>query len=159
MAKKWVRAAGALALAAMVISVPAQAACWSDEAMDAARVRDMDTMLMVSALRCRATDHEFLIAYNRFVQSSYKALSAANERLHAQFAGGSKGVGYDRFVTSLANHYGAGQAGLNCDDMRAILHAAAAEGDSLPGLIRLARASGADPKLDSPQCTLHVAVK
>lgn len=147
----------ALVLAAVSVT-SAQAACWDDAAVSAAKVRDLETMLMVSALRCRAEDNAMLKAYNRFVTQSRPALTAVNQTLRDHFAGSGGLNAYDRYVTSIANRYGAGAEGLSCDDMSSILSAAQAEGGSLAGLTRLANAAGVAPKLTSERCTTATAM-
>ena len=62
-----------VAAAAMALqSVPAQAAmaCWYETEVAAARVRDLQSRLMVDALRCRAFGIDILGAYNEFVRSN-----------------------------------------------------------------------------------------
>ena len=73
--------------AAVIFSAaPAQAAsCWSVQAVEAAQVRDFETMLMVSALRCRNTGVNFLDEYNAFVRGKRAALTQVNEELRGQF--------------------------------------------------------------------------
>ena len=142
----------ALTLGALSIT-SAQAACWSDAAVSAAKIRDLETMLMVSALRCRAADNAMLHQYNGFVTRSRPALAAVNQTLRTQFAGEGGLNAYDRFVTAIANRYGAGVEGLGCDDMTSILSAAEAEDGSMAGLARLANAAGVEPRLNGERCT------
>lgn len=146
--------------AAVLAPVPvtsAQAACWSETAISAAKVRDMETMLMVSALRCRSADPTILPAYNAFVRSSRVALTQVNNTLRRQFADQGGLNGYDRYVTSIANRYGAGAEGLSCQDMSSILSAAQSESGSLAGLARLATAANVEPVLTGNRCQLAVA--
>lgn len=142
----------AAALAAATISSTANAACWSPQAVEAAQVRDMETMLMVASLRCRISGVDFLESYNGFVRGSRPALTLANDRLRTHFAPQGGLNAYDRYVTSIANRYGGGVEGLACSDMQSILSAAAAEGNSLPGLVRLARAAQVEPRLPGSAC-------
>lgn len=151
------RVIAALALGSVSLS-SAQAACWSDAAVAAAKVRDLETMLMVSALRCRASDNAMLKQYNRFVVRSRAALTEVNQTLRNQFAGSGGLNAYDRYVTSVANRYGAGADGLSCDDMTSILSAAEAEGGSLAGLARLANDAGVEPRLAGERCPTSIAV-
>jgi hypothetical protein len=150
------RIIAALTLSAISIT-SAQAACWSDTAVSAAKVRDLETMLMVSALRCRTAENVMLKQYNQFVIQSRLALTAVNETLRAQFAGAGGLNAYDRYVTSIANRYGAGAAGLGCDDMTSILAAAQAESGSLNGLVRLANDAGVEPHLTDQRCAKAIA--
>lgn len=130
--------------------------CWTEEAVAAARVRELETMLMVAALRCRTEGGSLLQDYNAFIGESRPALVEINNRLRHHF---TKAVGpikslsaYDSFVTSLANRYGAGAAGLNCGDMESILSAAVAEKGSIDGLIRLAKDADMMPVPLSERC-------
>jgi hypothetical protein len=139
----------------------AQAACWQADAVAAAKVRDLDTMLMVAALRCRNSGSDFLTQYNGFVRSSRTALSVANDRLRGHFAIGLDAkaalIAYDRYVTSLANRYGAGSEGLNCRDMASINDAAAREGASFLELEALATRAEVEPILIGGRCPVVIA--
>lgn len=156
MKRGFLRAGAAAALAAVSVT-SAQAACWNDEAVSAAKVRDLETMLMVSALRCRASDNAMLKQYNRFVVSSRAALASVNQTLRTHFASSGGLNAYDRYVTSIANRYGAGAEGLSCNDMTSILSAAEAERGSLAGLARLATDAGVEPRLSGERCTKTLA--
>lgn len=148
--------------AATLVALPisgAQAACWGETAISAAKVRDMETMLMVSALRCRSTDAQILGAYNHFVRSNRIALTQVNDTLRKQFADQGGLNAYDRYVTSIANRYGAGAVGLSCADMSSILAAAQSEGGSLAGLSRLAEAAGVEPVLSGNRCSVTLAAR
>lgn len=154
--KRSLKAVAMLTLTA-ISATPAQAACWSETAVAAAKVRDLETMLMVGALRCRAHDYALLNDYNRFVNASRAALTAVNDTLRGQFASAGGLNAYDRYVTAIANRYGAGAAGLGCADMASILSAARAEGGSLAGLTRLATDAGVEPVLSGPKCRNAIA--
>ncbi len=145
-------------LASLAVSTPAQATCWSAHAVAAAQVRDLETMLMVSALRCRSSGTDFLGSYNQFVRSSRAALMQANTQLRAHFVAAGSGLnGYDRYVTALANRYGAGAEGLNCRDMAAITDAALQEGQSFAGLSALATRAEVQPELRGGTCPVTIA--
>lgn len=156
------RLIAATALAAILIASPARAACWSDSEVSAAKVRDLETMLMVSALRCRATGSDFLADYNAFVRGSRAALTRVNDALRAHFVaevGAREALNaYDRYVTTVANRYGAGAAGLGCSDLAAITQAARAEGDNYAGLSRLADAAAVEPSLPGRVCPITMAL-
>jgi hypothetical protein len=100
----------AAAAASAMLASSANAACWTDAAYQAAQVRELDTMLMVQALRCRKTSATFLGEYNRFVQVSRPALLRANAELKAHFGGLNA---YDNYMTTVANRYGAGTGDLD----------------------------------------------
>ena len=139
------------------LTTPVQAACWSEAAVSAAKVRDLETMLMVSSLRCKAANNALLTQYNRFVRDSRTALTAVNDTLRSQFVNSGGLNAYDRYVTAIANRYGAGAEGLSCNDMTSILSAAEAAGGSLAGLTRLANDAGVEPKLAGTRCSRAIA--
>lgn len=144
------------AMAAIGLTVAsAQAQCWSGRAIAAAKVRDMETMLMVAALRCRG-EIDILTNYNAFVVSSRKPLTQVNDMLRAHFSadiGAKAGLNaYDGYVTAIANRYGAGAAGLDCTDMGSIVEAALAEGATFEALSELADRAGIVPRLDGATC-------
>ncbi len=141
--------------------VEAKAACWSPDAIAAAKIRDFETMLMVSALRCRTSEYDFLPTYNAFVRTGRTALSQANTALRTHFAAGAsenEGLNaYDRYVTSGANRYGAGVGGLGCKDLSSIASAAAAQGNDLSSLLGLADRAEMIPVLNDKPCPLQIA--
>ena len=143
---------------ALLATAPAQAACWNDDAVEAAMVRDLETMLMVSALRCKLSGTDILPEYNRFINTSRPALTDVNTRLRAHFGNGFAALNaYDSYVTKVANRYGSGADGLNCNDMQSILQAANAESGSRTGLARLARDAAVEPLLPGGRCTVAIA--
>ena len=139
----------AAAAASAMLAGSANAACWTDAAYQAAQVRELDTMLMVQALRCRKTSATFLNEYNRFVQVSRPALLRANAELKAHFGGLNA---YDNYMTTVANRYGAGTGDLDCHDTASIVRAALATKGSSDALFRLAADSGMEPAIDGSRC-------
>jgi hypothetical protein len=135
------------------------AKCWTADAEDAARIRTMETMLMVGALRCRSSSRGFLTDYNKFVAQSRPALVRVNQTLRMHFAPSGGIDAYDRYVTSIANRYGAGVQGLDCRDMSSILKAASAERGSYAGLSRMARSTAVSPDLRGGRCPTKVAAR
>jgi hypothetical protein len=150
-----------IALAATaIIAAPAHAGCWKADQVAAAKVRDLETMLMVSALRCRAQGN-MLARYNKFVVNARAALIQVNDTLRDHFSE-SVGAGhalnaYDGYVTRVANRYGAGADGLSCDDLSSITDAAVSERPSFEALAALAERAGVQPLLDGGQCAVTIA--
>ena len=140
----------------MLASTAANATCWRTEHVAAAKVRELDSMLMVSALRCRTGANDFMAAYNGFVEKSRVALTQVNVLLRAHFTTSVGKAGslnaYDNYVTKMANRYGAGVSGLNCRDMGSILAAAMSEGGSVETLSALADRAEMVPVLDDAMC-------
>jgi hypothetical protein len=155
-----------LCIAATVMvmgAVPAHAAmsCWNENQVAAARVRDLQSRLMVEALRCRAFGIDILGAYNEFVRSNRATLQAANTVIMGQF---SRGFGrdaqteYDRFATALANEYGDDRtSGETCAESAAVAaEAVAADGD-LDRLVEIGERFGPPPVLPGGQCPASFA--
>jgi hypothetical protein len=154
MKMSWKKFVTLLGIASMNVGIGAQAACWTPQEAEAAQVRDMETMLMVASLRCRLSGQNFMTNYNAFVRESRPALSSVNERLRTHF--GSLD-GYDRYVTGVANRYGAGADGLTCRDMASIVSAARSEKGSVAGLAKLAKSSDIRANLPGGLCAMRVA--
>ncbi len=164
MTGKFGRAAGAALMIAFACG-QAQAArndCWSAQEISAAKVRDLQTMLMVAGLRCRSGGTDVLSGYNRFVAANRTALVEVNDRLKLHFKtmhGTAEGQrNYDRFTTALANAYGAGGSGAgNCENMASLAAEAAAARGSSTALIVIADNYGLDPNL--PVCAVRIAAR
>jgi hypothetical protein len=159
---KPVRKSGLCIAAAMIamVAVPADAAmgCWNETQVAAARVRDLQSRLMVDALRCRAFGIDILEAYNEFVRSNRETIQAANAVIMAQF---SQGFGdgaqteYDRFTTALANAYGADRTDDQvCAEAAATAAEAVAAGGDVMRLIEIEERFGPAPALPGGECPI-----
>lgn len=145
---------------ANLAATPSLAACWGTQALSAAKVREFETMLMVSALRCRSGQENFLARYNQFVREARPALARANITLRGQFVAdhGARGglLAYDAFVTSLANRYGA--TGPSCLEASKMVNAALAARGNIAQLERLASASP-NRAIFRQQCADQITVR
>ena len=139
----------AAAAATATLASPANAACWTDAAYQAAQVRELDTMLMVQALRCRKTSANFLSSYNRFVEISRPALLQANAELKAHFGGLNA---YDNYMTTVANRYGAGTGDMDCGDVASVVRAGLAANGSAAKLYQVALNANLEPDLNGSRC-------
>lgn len=114
------KAALAAVLAALTVQ-PAQA-CWSNASQDAAKIKHLNTMLMVTALRCRNTPDNFLPQYNRFVAKHNALIGSQNNLLKTQLAQTSGAGGalnaLDRMSIGYANSYGNGHRNMNCGELK-----------------------------------------
>jgi hypothetical protein len=148
--KKAMMAVGAiLALA----SAPVNAACWTRAEVAAAEVRDLDTMLMVSGLRCRFQSTALLDTYNAMVVRHRAALTEANMLLKGHFTSAIGGANaLDSYITRVANRYGAGAEALSCDSLTSIAEAALAEPSTLSALTALAERAAVKPQLPEGAC-------
>lgn len=146
--------AAAVALSA---AAPADAGCWSAEHASAARVRNLQTFLMVETLRCQAMGFNISADYNAFVRGNRAAISTANDRIKAFFITASGPVygqtAYDRFTTSLANAYGAARTSADsCAAARSVAAEGALIDNSHEGLAMIAARQGLDPVLPGGRC-------
>jgi hypothetical protein len=152
---------GGLCFAAVAIGLgqPAHAAiaCWDQQHADAAKIRDLQSKLMVATLRCQAMGINVLSAYNDFVRSSRDTLAIANDQLRQQFAfsfGKTADKQYDSFATALANAYGASETNAAvCDGTAAAAQDAAAAAGDASRLLEIAdRLGGPAPELPGGVC-------
>lgn len=142
--------------ASALLAGSAQAACWTEAAYQAAQVRELDTMLMVQALRCRKATSSIVGSYNRFIQVSRPTLIKANAELKGHFAAevGERGAmnAYDNYMTTVANRYGAGVEDMDCGDVASMVRAASDVGSSAAGLQQIAEQADLKPRVDGRRC-------
>jgi hypothetical protein len=149
----------AAAAALLCVSMPAQAAmgCWNSDQVAAAKVRDLQSRLMVATLRCQAMGADVTDAYNRFVRSNRTTIQGANAVLLAQFQqgfGNNQGqTQYDRFATALANIYGADATDQAvCADTVALAEEAAAAAGDIRQLVAIEDRFGFSSDLPGGEC-------
>ena len=110
--------AAALAAGCLAVAGPAQAR----PAGDAEKVRRLDIMLMVTALRCRTTPDDFRAEFQRFEANHLGELNDAaadlRDSLIADYGLTGATRQLDRISTSMANQYGQGHPWLNCSELR-----------------------------------------
>ena len=136
-------------ISAFLMATSAQASCWSADAVTAAKVRNLDTMLMVSSLRCRNENASVMGVYSAFVNQNRGILLQANVELQRHFHSADA---LDHYATLLANHYGAGAVGIDCNSIAAIAQMTHTDGGSVPALAAIAEQAGLDPMLDDSVC-------
>ena len=157
---KLTAAAAALAASSLVANAPAQASpCWGPQAVAAAKLRNLDIMLMVTALRCRKGADDFQPDYYKFAGAHQAELNRANGVLRAQFAGAgpvAANRALDKMSVVIANSYGTGHPELGCRELRGVtrdLAAARAPGTLLAAADTLVGA----PTIPAGQCATRVA--
>lgn len=127
-ARKW---AAALAGAALLAGSPAAAQQSSLEVAE--KLRRLDIMLMVTALRCRFGEYNFQADYDAFATRHLAELNAAARALTAELARRQGAAGarraLDRMSTRIANGYGMGHPDLECRDLKRETRALADERD------------------------------
>jgi hypothetical protein len=159
----WKAALAVSTAAALLAAQPARAAmgCWDHQQAAAAKVRDLQSRLMVATLRCRAMGMDVLATYNDFVRQNRDTLQAANGLIKAQFDTGYGKDGatyYDHFATGLANHYGGDATnGAVCSDTAAAAADAAAAAGDIGKLLDIADRLGPTPDLPGGECPISFA--
>jgi hypothetical protein len=143
--------------AALLVATPVQSACWSANSRSAARIRDLQTFLMVETLRCQVMGFDLTSEYNVFLRANRTMLGAANTNLKSFFITADGPVfgqqSYDRFTTTLANAYGAGHTNAEtCQSARDIAHEAAMMDNNEEGLLMIAERQGLMPRLPGGVC-------
>lgn len=152
----------ALVGAVVTAPLPAKAACWDSVAVEAAMVRDLQSKLMVAALRCVKSQSDLLPEYNSFVERHRTALQTGNQRLRDHFA---KGVDartaaneYDRFAVRLANSYGAGTGDVSdCGRAKALAANALTVSGDFSDLARFAAENGGPQMIFADRCRIVIA--
>ena len=152
---------GGVVMAAAIacfVSVPAQATmgCWNETQVAAAKVRNLQSRLMVATLRCQGRGLDITAAYNRFVVANRATIQGANTVIMAQFR---SGVGreaerhYDSFATSLANAYGGDATDQAiCAETATLADEAASAAGDIDRLVALENRLGVLPSLPGGQC-------
>ena len=112
----------ALVAAITVASAQPAQACWTNAGQDAVKIKHLNTMLMVTALRCRGGADNFLPQYNRFVTNNRALIGSQNNLIKSHLAQttGAKGAenALDRMSIGFANSYGTGHATMNCRELK-----------------------------------------
>ena len=159
------KARAALVAAALMICVPAtasaQAGCWNQTQVAAAKVRDLQSRLMVATLRCSAMGVNVAPAYNRFLAANRDTIRGANSVLMNQFQaayGRQAQLHYDRFATALANIYGDDATSRSVCAETVVLaeEAPTADGD-IDALVAIEDRLGFVSALPGGQCTVSFA--
>lgn len=142
---------------------PAEAAmgCWNQQQVAAAKIRDLQSRLMVATMRCGAMGIDVLPAYNSFVRTNRTTIQDANGLIKAQFRSGYGARGqteYDRFTTALANAYGADPTNAAiCRETAEIANRAVAAKGNVSKLVEIVEAMGSAPRLPGGVCRVTFA--
>ncbi len=157
---------GGLCLAAFAIGIaqPAQAGmtCWDQNHAAAAKIRDLQSRLMVATMRCRAYGIDVLAEYNEFVRVNRSTIRDANGMIKDQFRAGFGAAlaqkSYDSFTTSLANAYGVEETNeAVCQATAALASEAVAAGGNVDRLLHIYDRIGSAPDLPGGQCPISFA--
>lgn len=113
-----------IALAAMSAALGAMPVAAQSATSEAEQLRQLDIMLMVTALRCRLGSEDFQSDYNRFAARHLETMNGAERELRVQYAAGQSETQarrrIDRLSTTIANRFGLGHPWLECGQLRAV---------------------------------------
>ncbi len=155
----------ALVAGAVMLCVPttanAQAGCWNQTQVAAAKVRDLQSRLMVATLRCSAMGVNVAAAYNRFLAANRDTIRGANAVLMDQFQathGRQAQAQYDSFTTAMANIYGDDSTSESvCAETVVLAEEAAATAGDIDALVAIEDRLGFVSALPGGQCTVSFA--
>lgn len=148
--------ASSLAGLALVLASAAQASpCWEAGTVSAGRLIELETMFLVSSLRCRTIGFDFRDNYESFAEAYKDTFDTAQHTVKAHFGKGSTDgrVYYQRYLTGLANFYGTGRTDADtCHDFEA-LNRELANAVPNPDLLDIIAAEMVrNPQIDGPTC-------
>jgi hypothetical protein len=156
---------GRVALAAVVTMAavqPAQA-CWSNAGQDAVKITHLNTMLLVTALRCRGGADNFLPEYNRFVVTNSSLIGEQGRVIKAHFAQthGARGAegALDRMSIGFANSYGTGHGTMTCRHLKSLAAGLASQKHGIATLVEAAGGAVNDIQLPGGACPVRMAVR
>jgi hypothetical protein len=146
-----------MAAGGLMASSAQAASCWNADEVSAANVRELQSMLMVAALRCQVAGHPMMDDYNKFVSSNRTAIGAMNDKLKGHFVRAQGPVvgqrGYDSFTTSMANSYGSASSTTEvCASAAAVAREGALMAGSVEGLLLIADRQGVAARLTDGRC-------
>ena len=153
----------AAAAVTLCAALPANAAmgCWNDTQVAAAKMRDLQSRLMVASLRCGAMGVDVTAAYNRFVVANRRTIQDANGMILAQFRagyGGQAQLHYDRFTTAMANAYGGDATDRTvCAETAAVAEEATAAAGDIGRLLVISDRFGFESALPGGRCGVTFA--
>ena len=111
--------AAGLCAAALLAGTPAAA---QSDVESAEKIRRLDIMLMVTALRCRFGADNFQADYEAFSARHLSTLNDAGQRLTEELSArhGPQGAkrALDRLMTGMANGYGMGHPTMDCGQLK-----------------------------------------
>lgn len=151
----------ALAVSITAFAIQPVQSCWDDTAQDAAKISNLNMMLMVTALRCRNGQDNFLVQYNKFVRANNALLGSQNSLIRAQFVRtiGAKGAesALDKLATGYANSYGAGHPTMGCKELKELATCVADEKQGVASLSAIADHAIGNSTLPGGRCGTSIA--
>jgi hypothetical protein len=155
------RKASALCVIAAIITASPAQACWTNTEQDAAKVANLNMMMMVSALRCRKGPDDFLADYNRFVKNNNPVIGSQNAAVRSHFArvsgNGNADAAMDKYIIGIANSYGGGHDRLGCSELKIVAQNLSRSGHSAGSLLAIAKENVDEAPLSGGNCPVNIA--
>jgi hypothetical protein len=150
------------ALALSLVAAPVQA-CWSNAEQDSAKIANLNQKLMVSGLRCRFGNDNFLGDYNRFVTRNNALLAGHHATIKSRYARthghAAANAELDKFMIGLANQYGGGVGSPDCSQLKSLAqHMSSARFDTA-SLAQLADQHAGVPHQAAITCNVTIAAR
>jgi hypothetical protein len=141
---------------------PAQA-CWSGAGQDAVKITHLNTMLLVTALRCRGGADNFLPEYNRFVVNNSSLIGAQGKLIKSHLAQtqGVRGAesALDRMSIGFANSYGTGHRNMDCRQLKMLAAGLASQIQGIATLTAAADGAVGETSLPGGICPARMATR
>ena len=83
--------------------------CWTPQAVGAARLSELDTLLMTSSLRCERIGVPNMADYEKLTTTYAAAFHAAETQVRAHFDDATQRGAFDAYSVGMANYYGTGR--------------------------------------------------
>jgi len=149
----------------IVVSVavqPAQA-CWNTQTHNAVKIKHLTTMLMVTALRCRKSQSNFLPHYNQFVMKHNSLIGSQNAliRGHLRKTMGKRAVltANDRISIGFANRYGSGHPTMDCATLSNFTKEMASQQRNIASLVSIADSKLGQTGVPGRRCEVVIAAR
>jgi hypothetical protein len=153
----------ALTVAAMAAAAQPAHACWDDAGKDAIKITHLNTMLLVTALRCRGGADNFLPEYNRFVVNNSSLIGNQGKVIKMHFAAthGAKGAegALDRMSIGFANSYGTGHRTMGCRELKMLAGGLASKRQGVATLAEAADMAVGETRLPGGACPARMAAR
>lgn len=150
-----------IATAMSLLASPVQASCWNNKQMEAIKLRHLDVMLMVTALRCRNTQFNYLPEYNQFVTKNRPVLANANIEIRNHYYGimSKKNAlnEYDRLIVSMANSYGTGHHHYDCQQLSGFTKSLSSQSNNRQSLLAVSDKITIKLNLQKEVCPIRIA--
>ena len=148
---------------AMTVAIQPAQACWNQQAHNAVKIKHLTTMLMVTALRCRTEQSNFLAHYNKFVLKHNSLIGAQNALIRSNLRrtmGKRRAVSVsDNMSVGFANRYGNGHPTMNCAELSMFAQEMASQQRNIASLAGIVDTKLGQTGVPGRTCTVTIAAR